>query len=90
MNRVTIDENGFVNRQNCKQKVGRPKREKFNRNEQPVSHSHTYADVATTKGMRPIMKNTKNEKVSFRECEIIYDSVQLPTDHRCHPAIRKQ
>lgn len=87
-NRVTIDDNGFINRQRTKKKLPqRRTKHNFKKSEQPRSHSHKLADVSTTKGMRPLMRQSEESKVCLNHMELNNDKVKLPTDHRCHPAI---
>jgi hypothetical protein len=87
--RVVALPNGQVHRHNSKKKRHRKsgsKIKKFKPSEQPKTNSHKYSDVASTKGMNPIMSNSqKDVTISFRQCELIYDSVKLPYDGRCHP-----
>lgn len=88
-NRVTIDSGGFINRHRTKKKL-RPRRIKhdFKASEQPKTHSHLIADTATMKGVNPVMRRAKERIINLNHTELIYDSVKLPIDHRCHPAIK--
>lgn len=60
------------------------KREKFNKNEQPVSHSHRIEGTAQKKGTKPVMSNKqKQNPVSFRGGD--YKETSDAVDERANP-----
>lgn len=64
------------------------KREKFNKDEQPVSMSHKIEGTAQKKGTKPVMSNKQDENpISFRHGEFNRTDAS-PNPHydgRCHP-----
>lgn len=85
---VRANNNGHISKYKSKNnQAPRKIKHKFKKSEQPKSNSHTNADVATTKGMRPIMRKSEGNKISFRHCEYRNSDSPVKPDYdgRCHP-----